>query len=393
LKTKKIFIIHCRRTGYGVIRSVKEKNYEIYGADTWETPVSNSKFLKDFYVIPEITEVSDGEFLEALIRLAKKMKYEVSKPIVFTGDDNYLLFFSKYYKNLKKYYEYSFEPDYSKLEFALNKSKVNTLAQSVDVLAPKSYDMSGVNEIHEKEFPIIIKPAIKKSPEINVVEKAFRANICNNIDELVSAVKLLESLNQKAIIQQYIPGGDENLLTIGTYSYKGRIIAWSTCAKVRQFPPGTGECSFGKTIYIPELLNPAKNLLNGLSLTGISQIEFKKYDGKYYLIEINPRIWSWHQIHSAKGINFTQICLDYLDQKIESDAFFEPKDKKEEFWQFFWMDLLHNRLLNKKASFLKIIRDFFRSRQEAFFEYGDIRVFLAHSKRTIMYVKTKLLEK
>lgn len=389
MEVKKIFIIHCRRTGYGVIRSVIDQNYEIYGADTWKTPVSNSKYLKDFFVIPEITKVSDKEFLEILIQIAQKMNYRDSKPVVFTGDDNYLLFFAKHYDKLKDFFQFSFESNYSLLELALNKSKVNELAESIGVLAPKSYSKNAISDIKESEFPIIIKPALKKTPEINVVEKAFRLKICQNIDELLLAVNQLQSLNLEGIVQQYIPGNDDKLYTIGTYSFKGRLIAWSTSVKIRQFPPGSGECSFGKTIYKPELLEPAKKLLKALSLTGISQIEFKEYMGDFYLIEINPRIWSWHQIHSGNGVNLVQICLDNLNKKLKSNDIFSPLNDDEAYWQFFWMDLLYNRLLNKNVSFFKIFKDFFKSNYEAFFNFRDFKVFRAHTKRTITYIKRK----
>ena len=138
----------------------------------------------------------------------------------------------------------------------------------------------------KSEFPLIIKPAIKNRPELDVVSAAFRIKKCSDKAELLWGINKLSSLDVEYIIQQYIPGDDNDLLTIGTYSKNGKLIAWSTSKKNRQFPPNTGECSLGVTFYNDELVPLAERLIKEIGLTGISQIEFKKYNGEYYLIEI-----------------------------------------------------------------------------------------------------------
>lgn len=387
----KVLVVHCKRTGYGVLRSLRDTDYKVYGADTSDTVITRSKFLESFFHIPEMTEVSNETLVKAFIKIAQKLDYQDSKPVVFTGSDNYLLFFSKNFDVLGKYFQYSFEDNFEILEKSLNKNKVNKLATRVGVKAPKSYDIQEVENIPEDDFPIIIKPALKSTPEINVVEKAFRVKICQNSEDLIFAANQLRDINQDGIIQQYIPGSDNKLFTIGTYSYNGNLIAWSTCAKVRQFPPHTGECSLGKTVYIPELVNFAKKLLNGLQLTGISQIEFKEFEGEYYLIEINPRIWSWHQIHTEVGVNFSKICLDFLSGRHSKDVLVEPQ-KREIKWQFFWIDMLHNNILNNNLNKIQIIKDFFISEQEAFFCKEDLGVFWRHTKMTLPYMRKMYLK-
>jgi hypothetical protein len=42
-------------------------------------------------------------------------------------------------------------------------------------------------------------------------------------------------------------------------------------------------------------------------------VEFKRdhRDGRYKLMEINPRLWQWHGLATALGVDFTRIA--YLD--------------------------------------------------------------------------------
>jgi predicted ATP-grasp superfamily ATP-dependent carboligase len=55
------------------------------------------------------------------------------------------------------------------------------------------------------------------------------------------------------------------------------------------------------------------------AFSGISQIEFKKdkKSGKYYLMEINPRIWLWMQTASESGVNLVMAYYDHLAQRPE----------------------------------------------------------------------------
>jgi carbamoylphosphate synthase large subunit len=54
-------------------------------------------------------------------------------------------------------------------------------------------------------------------------------------------------------------------------------------------------------------------LLRALRFHGISQVEFKRdpRDGRYKLMEVNPRLWQWHGLATATGVDLTRIA--YLD--------------------------------------------------------------------------------
>jgi D-aspartate ligase len=54
-------------------------------------------------------------------------------------------------------------------------------------------------------------------------------------------------------------------------------------------------------------------LLRQLGVHGISQVEFKldPRSGEFKLIEVNPRLWQWHGLAAACGVDLTHIA--YLD--------------------------------------------------------------------------------
>jgi predicted ATP-grasp superfamily ATP-dependent carboligase len=383
----KVFIVHARRTGYGVIRSLRAFSPTIYIADTFRTPIFHSKYVAKSYIISPITEVDNESFVQKMIGLAEDMGYEEEKPIVFTGKDDYLLFFSKNFPRLSPYFELSFETDYGILEAALNKKSLIRYAVDASVDVPRSFsDDDALSDILEQaSWPLVVKPAIKNRPDKDVVAGAFRLKLCHNERELGDAIAQLTAIGQPYVIQEYIPGGDNELYTVGTYSWKGKLKAWSVGKKIRQFPPSTGECSFGMAMCDPSPVDSARRLLEALGLTGISQIEFKKHDGRYYLLEVNPRVWSWHQIHAEVGVNLDKIAIDHV-QGSASERLIQPTNDTR-YWMFLTMDILHNWMLSRNVSALGLLRDLLRSRIEAFWDLRDPKPFIFHLRRTIKYMR------
>lgn len=384
----KVFVIHARRTGYGVVRSLNKYTKDIYVADTNITPVFNSKYIKKSFIVPDIVNTPPNQFIKHLINIAHEMNYTDEKPVVFTGKDDYLMFFSKHYKQLSKYFILSFDSNYKRLKSALSKKELITTSHQSKVSIPLSFtDENSIDEIlNQINFPVIIKPAIKNTPTIDVVKTIFRLKKCYTPSELTIAIDQLNEHSVPYVIQEYIPGNDSSLITMGTYSYKGKLKAWSTSKKVRQFPPNTGECSLGITIYEKELVPLAERLLKTLQLTGISQIEFKKHQDKYYLIEINPRIWSWHEINRKVGVNLCKIACDHIGGK-SNNTIITPIPKKVK-WVFPTMDYLHNIKLNKNINLFTLIKDFITSDIKAFFNIRDLSPFYYHIKSTLTYIKS-----
>ena len=50
--------------------------------------------------------------------------------------------------------------------------------------------------------------------------------------------------------------------------------------------------------------------LRGLGFHGLSQVEFKRdaRDGAYRLMEVNPRLWQWHGLAAACGVDLPRIA-------------------------------------------------------------------------------------
>jgi D-aspartate ligase len=167
-------------------------------------------------------------------------------------------------------------------------------------------------------FPAIVKPDRSVEFKRRYRRQAFR---CETPAELEEAVARTEEFG--AIVQEFVPGGDDTLYTVGSYlDADGRALGLFCGRKLRQTPRGIGTCRVGEAVWVQEVVDAALTLLRAFGYTGLSQVEFKRdpRDGRFKLMEINPRLWQWHGLATACGVDLPLIAYRDLTGDTPSDA-------------------------------------------------------------------------
>jgi len=88
-----------------------------------------------------------------------------------------------------------------------------------------------------------------------------------------------------------------------------------TARRCRQHPYEFGRAAtYVETIKAPEIEELSAKFLKAIGYYGVVEIEFKRdaRDGKFKLLDVNARIWGFHGIGSACGVDFPYIL--YADQ-------------------------------------------------------------------------------
>jgi predicted ATP-grasp superfamily ATP-dependent carboligase len=158
-------------------------------------------------------------------------------------------------------------------------------------------------------YPLLVKPSNPDGFRRRFGRQAFR---CDSPDELERAFADAEPF--EPMVQELIPGGDDELYTVGSYiAEDGTVLGLFSGRKLRQSPPGVGTCRVGEAVWVQETVDAALRLLRAFDFQGVSQVEFKRdpRDGRYKLMEVNPRLWLWHGLAAALGVDFARIA--YLD--------------------------------------------------------------------------------
>jgi D-aspartate ligase len=155
-------------------------------------------------------------------------------------------------------------------------------------------------------FPVIVKPDRSVEFKRRYKRQNFR---CDTPAELEQALAHTEEFGP--IVQELVPGGDDALYTVGSYlDADGNALGVFCGRKLRQTPPGIGTCRVGEAVWVPEVVDAALTLLRAFGYRGVSQVEFKRdaRDGRYKLMEINARLWQWHGLASACGVDLPVIA-------------------------------------------------------------------------------------
>jgi predicted ATP-grasp superfamily ATP-dependent carboligase len=109
------------------------------------------------------------------------------------------------------------------------------------------------------------------------------------------------------MVQELIPGGDDELYSLGAYLGDDLEPLGLFCGrKLRQTPPGIGTARLGEAVWVDEVVEAGLDLLRALGCNGLSQVEYKRdpRDGRFRLMEINGRCYLSHALATRCGVNY-----------------------------------------------------------------------------------------
>ena len=207
-------------------------------------------------------------------------------------------------------------PSWDRLEAIQDKRHQLEAAVAAGVDIPDTLYPSSAAEAAEMQLPVLVKPQHPDGFKRRFGRQAFR---CETRAELERAYADTEPFGP--MVQELVPGGDEELYSLGSYLREdGEPLGLFSGRKLEQVTPLVGTCRVGEAVWVQEVVDAGLRFLRGLGYHGISQVEFKRdqRDGRFKLMEINPRLWQWHGLAAACGVDIPLIA--YRDLTGESVA-------------------------------------------------------------------------
>ena len=175
-------------------------------------------------------------------------------------------------------------------------------------------------------YPLLVKPSNPDGFRRRFQRQAFR---CETPEELERAYADAEPF--EPMVQELIPGGDDELYTVGSYiAADAAVLGLFSGRKLRQSPPGIGTCRVGEAVWVQDAVDAALRLLRAFDFHGVSQVEFKHdpRDGRFKLMEVNPRFWLWHGLAAALGVDFARVAYHDLLGRPSAPATTKGKHKR-----------------------------------------------------------------
>jgi D-aspartate ligase len=286
--------------GLAAIRSLGRAGIDVYAVDHRRSALG----FRSRYAKPLLSPDPQDE--EAFVTFLAELELEAPAPIFPTHDEP-LNAISRAGDRLGKRYLFPF-PGWDVLQQIQSKRSQLETAERAGIPVPRWATTSAAAD--ELGYPVLVKPSSTEGFKRRFGRQAFR---CENRAEVERA--FAEAAEYKPLVQELIHGGDGELYTLGSYlSADGEPLGLFCGRKLRQTPPGIGTCRVGEAVWVEEVVDQGLRLLRELGHTGLSQVEFKRdaRDGSYRLMEVNPRLWQWHGLAAACGVDLPRIAYQDL---------------------------------------------------------------------------------
>lgn len=328
------------RNALAAVRSLgKRGTFVAVGAASRYAQSYFSRYCRKRVRYPPIT--AEEGFVQSIIQAIQRYQIDVVLPIGYATN----VAISKHQDKLLNFTALPVAP-WESMQVASSKDKTVECANRLGVHTPVTYQ----NIDAVDHFPIVVK-ATKESRGIRYV---------NSMDEL------RRTTTEDCILQEYVPGDGYGFFAL--YN-KGNIRAFFMHKRIREFPSSGGPSTAAESIYDEELKETATTLLEGLQWHGVAMVEFKKdhRDGKFKLMEVNPKFWGSLDLSIASGVDFP-----YLAVKMALDGDVEPVLEYKVGQRFRWLfpyDFLH--VLANPRSLRGFMGDFFNPKTRTDFSWSD----------------------
>ena len=222
--------------------------------------------------------------------------------------------------------------DWSVIEKVIDKRHTYELAHAIGVPAPRTESPDSRADVERIAatfmFPCLVKPRVSHRYAELFGAKLARVHTAS---ELVAEYDRTAAAGIDVMVQEYIPGDDRHSFNYNSYRARGESIEF-TAQKLRLAPPEFGLPRVVVSREVPELIAPARRILEALDYTGYSCTEFKldPRDGVHKLMEVNGRVNRSILHPLASGLNFPWII--YRDLILGESTSASPRDPAPAYW-------------------------------------------------------------
>jgi len=332
-------------SGLGILRSLGRLGIPVYTVDSNPRgPSSYSKYIRGRFIF-DLAAASPEATVEHLLRAGRRLG---SRSILIPTWDDLSVVVADAYPALREHFLLPRQPD-GLTRSLVSKKEMYRLALAHGVPTPQASFPANVDDVlafaAEARFPVLLKAIFGNRLHKRVGRTLF---IAERPDELVRMYREFEDpADPNLMLQEYIPGGDAAVWMFnGYFDADSECLFGLTGRKLRQTPAYAGTTSLGICLRNDTVDELTRRWMKELGYRGILDVgyRFDARDGKYKVLDVNPRIGSTFRLFVARhGLDVARaLYLDLTGQAVPPDEMVEGRK---------WLDE------HDFASSLRYIRD------------------------------------
>lgn len=314
--------------GLGIARTAGRLGIPIYWVDGghW-APATLSRYIRGRLVWN--ADASAGVLVEYLLERAAKMG---PRAILMPIDDIAARFVADQAEALRERFLFPDQPA-GLAQRLSNKKEMHFMCKEAGVPTPEAAFPRSKDEVADfgaaANFPIMLK-RIAWLPEHRQQMKSVA--MANNPEELLEEYEEMATPGKPNILlQEYIPGGSESVWMFnGYFADDSECLAGFTGRKIRQAPPSTGTTTLGICLKNKVVEKTTVNFMRKIGYSGIVDMDYRydRRDGKYKLLDVNPRIGATFRLFlDSNGMDVVRAL--YLDLTGQPVRFGVPREGRK----------------------------------------------------------------
>lgn len=286
----------------GVVRSLAERGVPVFLLEYERGITRFSRHVRRWAIKDDLVSSDDG--VEFLLQLADRQG--LGGWVLLPNSDETVKFLAVNHPRLAERFRVAVPPWEITQQFYF-KEQAYEIAERIGVPIPRMYRADSVDELlaQEIEFPVVLKPSCKENYYEKTNKKAHRANTPGELARCFTEMTELIPASQ-VVVQVFVAGGPNHLYSYATVFDGGRPMVGMSARRSRQHPMDFGHATtYAESVELPELEALATRLLTAMNYRGVAEVEFM-YDEPsrtYKFLEINGRMWGWHTLAKAAGVN------------------------------------------------------------------------------------------
>ncbi len=324
----------------GAIRRLAARGVDVVaGATSWRAQGLYSRYCSQRVITPPPS--SEIAFTVFLVDYMRQNPVDALLPIGYAASRTV----SKYLPQFEEATRTAVA-SYDAMQIASEKDRTYQFAERCGVRIPRIYASAADVE----QFPVVVKST----------GESHRLHYVNDADALAHIG------TTGAVIQEYIPGDGYGFYALYRH---GGIRAYFMHRRIREYPATGGASTAAESVYDPEIREIGERLLNALQWHGVAMVELKKdsRDGRYTLMEINPKFWGSLDLAAASGVDFA-----WLTARMAIDGDIEPVSDYRLGVRYHWLypdEILH--IASRPSSIGAVLRDTLDAKVRGNVEWRD----------------------
>lgn len=306
--------------GYAYVRSY----HEAYGIkpivlSSIDVKVTSSSRFCDYRIVDEVSE--EEGLIATLAALGEELAAAGKVGILHGSADWNTRIISAHKDELSQWYVVPYI-DFALLDEITQKERFYELCEELGIAYPKTWYVDCADDAEPLDtsaftYPLVAKPSNSATYDLLDFpgkKKVYEIETPEELERAVNAVRA-SSYQHKLVVQDFIPGGDDAIRSLTTYSDADgelRVVAGGRVVLQDHSPLALGNPVCILSERVERIIDDASRFLKRVGYRGYANFDIKydERDGSYRFFEVNTRPGKNTFYVSLGGVNFVKPIVE-----------------------------------------------------------------------------------